>query len=446
MLQRKPLVFGIFLVVGLIGMVAMKMRPTVWHPVYFDPNQLEQVEGGKGFQPIPTGPGRSKHDGLWYGLTQPFQAFFFSAFYDDRKSLGSLPVVRIIAVTEPIEDERKLFCKIFYEGRKDVVVVEAEVALIGAGIIQYGRMFKESLVTCKLKDEDIPTTISITPTKEDQHLFSMPVEIPPRPDSKQNFVVCVSVTYWRHDPYRIVEWMELLREMGVSLVTIYNNSLTEDATRVFQYYDDTGFVDFRQSHNFVALEGEHTIHMHMSPVINDCMYRNMYSFKKIIVTDLDELIVPRDYYTYPELIVHLDHVYPTEHPARHYLFTNVYYFTDFPKQTDVSQKLTSLAYRIRLPQSETGYAAKSIIDPQACINMHNHVCWGNTALYGGDGYMVFVDGLLALNQHYKACHFTPTECTEQMKISGLDNIMLRYKDMLYKRMPPILKKLNLDPL
>ena len=393
-----------------------------------------------------TGPSRSKHDGLWYGLIQPYQAFFYSAFYDDRKSLGTLPSIRIVAVTEPVEDGRKLFCKLFYEGKKQPFITEAEIAFIGAGIVQFGKLFKESLISCQLRDEDIPSTVSLTADAQDRPVFYMPVELPPKPDVKENFVVCVSVTYWKHEPHRIVEWMELLRGMGVSLVTIYNNSVADDAGKVFQYYDSTGFVDFRQSHNFVAVEGEHTIHMHMSPVINDCMYRNMYSFKKVIVTDLDEVIVPRDYSTYAELLVYLDQLYPGEHPARHYIFTNAYFFTDFPKQSDVSSHLTTLAYRIRLPESEVGYAAKSIIDPQACINMHNHVCWGNTQLYNTDGYLVFVDGHVALNQHYKKCHFTPAECMEQMTVSGLDNIMLRYKEYLYKTIPPVLRALNLDPL
>ena len=67
---------------------------------------------------------------------------------------------------------------------------------------------------------------------------------------------------------------------------MYNNSLPPEVTRVFMMYAQEGFVDFRQAPNAMPDEGELTILLNMSPTINDCMYRNMYRYKKVvIVTD-----------------------------------------------------------------------------------------------------------------------------------------------------------------
>ena len=64
-------------------------------------------------------------------------------------------------------------------------------------------------------------------------------------------------------------------------VTVYNNSLPYDISRVFMMYAQEGFVDFRQAPNAMPDEGELTILLNMSPTINDCMYRNMYRYKKV---------------------------------------------------------------------------------------------------------------------------------------------------------------------
>jgi len=64
---------------------------------------------------------------------------------------------------------------------------------------------------------------------------------------------------------------------------------------VLRYYsthgglsEDRGFVELRRS-DYIA-DGPEQFLLHGSPVINDCMYRNMYRFKHIIVVDYDEVM------------------------------------------------------------------------------------------------------------------------------------------------------------
>ena len=76
-----------------------------------------------------------------------------------------------------------------------------------------------------------------------------------------------------------------------------------------------------------------TSHLHWSPVINDCIYRNLYSFNKILVIDVDEVIVPKHVYNLTQLLdeVDKDQVGGT-HLARSYTFRNDYFFFDIPDE------------------------------------------------------------------------------------------------------------------
>lgn len=396
--------------------------------------------------------GRSRKDGLWYGVKHPYEFYAYTAFYDDRRSLGSLPVIRIIVVAEYL-DGRELHCLLYYKDKPKGHIVLASASDIGAGIIRHGKGFREYIVSCPLDSEDVPANVSVALTLAQKPDWLMPVEVALKPVTKHDFITCISVSYWKHNPYQIVEWMEMLKELGVSKVVVYNNSLNSESARIFQHYDQEGFIDFRQSWNFIPDYGEETIHMHMSPVINDCVYRYMHSTKMVVVTDLDELIIPKNKYTYQEMLEEIDTVQEkSTHPARQYMFRNAYFFLDIPHvDNSVSKHLITQRHRWRLPPSVYGYSTKSIISPLACVNMHNHFCWGATKLYDTAGYTVDVQPEYALNQHYKKCHLDmwekPGACKEQIETSAVqDDAILRYKRKLTRRVADQLSKLNLDPL
>ena len=379
-----------------------------------------------------------------------FEVYTFSAFYDNRVSLQSLPVIRIVAITEELED-KNMFCVVEYEAEHCRRVNIVDHFDIGAGAYRHGKNFKEYVLECKLGCEHVPTSVGLVLAENDQPAWMMPVEVPQRTEHKLEFVACVSVSYWHIDPYKIVEWMEMQRLLGVGLVTVYNNSLDAESARIFQYYAQTGFVDFRQSHNFISDLGEVTYHMHMSPVINDCMYRHMHRAKKILVIDMDELIIPRHNYSLHAMVDTIERMEPAYHSARSYLFRNAYFFYDFVPDTKQPFQLSTLQYRSRLNVSILGYSAKSIIDPRSCFAMHNHYCWGVNKLYNDGEQMAYVEPEVALLHHYKKCHLDvfevkPGECRRVMQVEIKDNIMLRYKKQLRVAVDKHLKKLHLKRL
>jgi Glycosyltransferase family 92 len=86
------------------------------------------------------------------------------------------------------------------------------------------------------------------------------------------------------------------------------------------------------------------------------------------------------------------------------------------------------AYQVLL--SPPGYSVKSIIDPQACVNMHNHYCWSVTPGYANRPIDAEVDPTVATSRHYKKCHFDPNECAEHFHNITRDDVMLRFRSRL----------------
>lgn len=150
--------------------------------------------------------------------------------------------------------------------------------------------------------------------------------------------------------------------------------------------------------------------------------------------------------TLNEMISKLKQIYSThDDPPVNYIFANNYFFTDFqrtPARTtpslatgstreDVESRLMTLRYRWRAPLSGYGYAVKSIVDPQACLRMHNHYCWAVTPAYESRGYVEVVNETVAVNQHYKRCHLNQTECSSAIKAATFDVVtMARYRARL----------------
>ena len=392
---------------------------------------------------------RTRDDGSWVRRQGQFLLFVYSAFYDDRSTLATPAVVRVIVVSQDVT-KHPVYCKLLY-ANGTTVVVPVRALPIGAGVYKFGTKLMEYVYSCALRSPGAPASVSIVDAPTDPTGFLVGVEVPARTSRKRAFAVCVSVAYWQHDPYRIVEWMELQRLWGVERVTVYNNSLAAPSAAVFRHYADEGFVDFRQSHNFVHDGSETAIHLHMSPVINDCMYRNMHRFEKIVVVDLDEMIVPRQHGSLAAMLAAVDGVTSrgaTSH--RSYTFRNIYFFLDQPPDERMSRHLATMRYRRRLPPSPEGVSIKSIIDPQECTNMHNHYCWGYTAkahtTIGGE---IAVDPKIAANQHYKKCHFDSYNrkigmCAAILQNVTNDDTMLRFKEPLIRSVNVQLRKLKME--
>ena len=376
------------------------------------------------------------YNGVWQEVKDHDGVYLFSAFYDNRSDI-EWPVIRTIAVSRYTDTER-LLCLLWFPNVTRPLVTEADTATISTGfqVVDHG-VYHAVILSCAMDTDDehpalIPEHVSIVKFDQAAAMTLLHVQVPERPERPIAFGHCMSVAYWNQDPYRIVEWMELHRMWGVAEVTIYNSSLHADAARVYQHYASKGFVDFRQAPNAFNTppDNEDVILLNMSPVLNDCMYRNMYRYRRLVVTDIDELIVPRMHDNYTAMLdaIEADYeatyiktetpignaTYPTVQgqpyvltlnvswPAS-YMFNNVYFFKDFNVTGRAPWFLTTQQYLRHIPPTEWAYSVKQIYNPRACVGIQNHNCWvlfdKNTPLFHD------VPQDVGMNQHYKNCHF-----------------------------------------
>ena len=396
---------------------------------------------------------KDQADGTWGSLhcqEKNFELHAYSAFYDDREKLAGSgpPVVRVTGTSEyPRKTNVTLMCLLWYPGD---AVPEVSLAMdtdvtFPAG--HNGKTFQEFIYVCVIKRPVIPTLVSIICSTAAEPQFQLTVEVAEHPDTKQDFGICVCASYNERDPYQLVEWMELQKILGVSKVTVYNHSIADATSRIFKHFADEGFVEFRQTFRFWEETGTpyRRVKQHKAPTINDCLYRNMYRFKKIIVLDFDEVITPRLHWNLSQMLSAIDAQYYSDHPHRTYYFRNVFFFFDLPVAEEFSPKHFTLYHRAHLPPSPMGYWTKGIVDPLACTNMHHHYCWRFTKHFDTKGKTIEVNTTIGMNHHYKTCHFGQ-KCSEKLNTFEYDDTMVKFKDKLIPRVDEQLKKLSLDPL
>jgi hypothetical protein len=343
-----------------------------------------------------------------------------------------------------------LFCLYWYTNQKNPDIAIVEIDAIGPKISpQGGVKYEQYLFSCALVDgKDPPEMVSVISTSELNPSTLLTVQIPEKPRKQIEFGHCMSVVYWKHDPYKVVEWLELHRMLGVGEVTVYNNSLDNVTSYVFQKYARDGFVDFRQAPSILSNNEELTILLNMSPVINDCMYRNMYRYRWIVCTDLDEMLVPRKHMTYRRLLGYINR--HRRQPANSYMFSNVYFFTDLGPVAREPWFLMTQRYLRHVTPSKFGYSVKSITDPLSCIGLQNHVCWKRVPRLKNDtlDWNVHVNTSLAMNYHYKKCHLDEFEstfgqCSDLMRDQHVDTAIRRFGKRLYGRVVAKLLELGL---
>lgn len=404
--------------------------------------------------------GRNSDDGIWYdfGVNDSLRFYAYSAFVDDRPSIGSEAVVRIIAVSTKLENDdlnrvgKTLYCAFHHEttnSENQTLVVERmeyKAGPIGYGLeLDAGVKLKEYIFTCPLGNRPHPLPVAVTVVGSPDRLSAVtsciPIEVPPKPPAKEDFAVCVQVSYGQLDPHRLIEWFELQRILGVSRIGVYDMSVEAGlGLEVLRHYAREGFIELRKT-DALPVPGRSQYLLHGSPVINDCLYRNMHSFNWILVIDFDEVLVPKNHSNLRELAAHLNKTTSrssTAGPAN-YLFLNQYFFLDSDPDSKESANYTIIRYRRTAPLSPHGYAMKGYVDPQGCVQMHNHYCMGVAEAFEARNNYEFVDPSFATSHHYKRCHLATADCQKMLEQTTEDDIMMTFKTMLKKNVEKKIK-------
>ena len=119
----------------------------------------------------------------------------------------------------------------------------------------------------------------------------MPVEVPRRGGVNNSVAVCVQAVFGKLDPRRLVEWFEMQRLLGVSIVGVYSTPLTHpDTLKVLDHYANTSLAELRTISYIDGRNGRGHLLMVNLAAINDCLYRHLYTHSFIAVIDFDEVL------------------------------------------------------------------------------------------------------------------------------------------------------------
>ena len=312
-------------------------------------------------------------------MNSSVELYIYSAHYDDRSSLLSKPVVRVIGVSQ-LKQEDQFYCVVWYQKKSKTIKMAASMSPIGAGVWRHNKYFTEFVLGCPLPDYLVPTHVSVVLDKAELPTFATPVEVPETFEKRDEIGICTAVSFGNLDPNRIIEWIEFHRIMGVGGITIYNNSLSEEAQQLFSEYakKEPDFLYLRQSWMFFRDTGDLSFFMQYSPVITDCLYRYRLRYKSMLVIDLDEMVVPHNTNNYSAMISAIKNKHSLnkdESLTHRFTFRNTYFFFDFPPIPNEPPEMVMLRYMRRVNHSGVGYSPKSLVGANSCIGMHNHYCW-----------------------------------------------------------------------
>lgn len=369
----------------------------------------------------------------------------YSAFYDDRPIVGYLPWIRILGVRRLSggRPESPLFCYIWYDEFDAPLVTQTIVTVTGRDHSIVGdRTYGQRLFSCPLTaTHPTPTHVSIATVKCDPSTVLLPVNRPIRALQWQHeFGVCIESSFGSFRPEIISEWIEAYSLFGVTQINIYNASLDSSLDRIIEHYVRSGVVVLRQLPPSVDDYSEEGIRLSSPTSLNDCMMRNMYSDRFVVVVDFDEIIVPRNHSRYSELIAFLDATLNRTESQHTYSFRNAYFFLYFPDDDAQPEYLRTMRKRHRAPANEFLFGAKSFVDPRRCLSVFNHYCWVN---FPGIETPVDVPDSLGLVHHYRyKCPLSTEECRSYDAKKVSDDTMLRFKSVLDSRVSAALKAIS----
>jgi hypothetical protein len=279
----------------------------------------------------------------------------------------------------------------------------------------------------------------------------IPIEIPPKPTVKKKLLVCLKAIYIPpnnslEEPLTyvpIVEWFELNKILGVDHITAYIHSISTEQARLFHFYVKQGFLDLLSAASPPGWNPTKVLSISRSENINDCLYRNMYAYHKIMIIDTDEFIVPQKEYSVWNMMVAVAKRLNVNLERTIFALRNQIYYTDDPRlQHSLLQ--TQFAIRHRDPEPVT-VRAKMILDPNVCFFATSHRC----------SYVARGAGVItpmaeeAVMHHYKACNTTrvnsrPDNCTHAIEEMTEDTSMQRFGVELEQRVLQILEQLSIS--
>lgn len=113
-------------------------------------------------------------------------------------------------------------------------------------------------------------------------------------NSNRKFSSSILTIFFRNSSQtvQLLEFIELNRLLGASHFIFYNSSLSPNTNCILNQYIKEGTISVHPWHLNIQSQVEIRTEG-MFAALNDCLYRNMYSYPYVAFIDLDEIITPQ---------------------------------------------------------------------------------------------------------------------------------------------------------
>ena len=254
-------------------------------------------------------------------------------------------------------------------------------------------------------DERVPTAVSLhvtlTRCEAPTNLVKVENDQVNYKGPRHHITACIGQIYSGFDDVnQLVEMVEVNRILGVDLVVLYNHTSSSVLVPYIQSFKRDAVLDFHNWYHPLTqkISGPHYFGNFI--LRNDCLYRYMYRSDYIIMTDLDEVVVPDERYgTLPVLLSQIAQPNISQYTLRRVCFPDDW-ISDPQSIYNISMAhkyhIRTLLKTKRNDDNSEIQKPKSILKPEYISVAGNHN--GSKKLYGG---ATFVSPSQAKVFHYR---------------------------------------------
>ena len=241
---------------------------------------------------------------------------FFSAYYDERKGAPNRPAVIVLGYHMKSLKNPDLRCVFTFQDGSSLCS-NKPVAGIGNSCINIhddGKMATSYTYICPLScvksmcsADEVPLSVAMSTGGNCRDKSeTIPVQdcrFKEIESKKKLLGVCPSPVY-KLGQQDIIEFIEMNKALEVDLVSLYlMPGMDKNMTQHLQErYSKDGALNLKM-YQWKEMPMWSILHYNGQLLaIHDCMYRNMYQVEYLIVTDLDELIIPFKHENYMDMI------------------------------------------------------------------------------------------------------------------------------------------------
>ncbi|XP_069799984.1 uncharacterized protein [Dendropsophus ebraccatus] len=313
------------------------------------------------------------------------RTFIISPYYDNRD--GNKPMVRILSIIHH-QQVKELYCYFCCTTNQSVKISKALMDM-------HSDRFDFPYVTTDLLCEEPPDchaeylSVHTSPTRPRTKFPLFQIQNQDVKPFSANYTVCISTMFGNYsNVLQFIQTMEMYQILGAQRVMIYLNSVSPQMEKAMEYYIVRGILEVVdwpiQRYLRPGTAWHHSVdpkdigYYGQLPTLNDCIYRNMYRTKFVLLNDIDEIILPFSHMSWDTMMESLQQQYPN---VGIFLFENHIFpqtvpidgnFSDISSWKDVPG-YNILQYIQREPDRQDYYnARKMIVDPRKVVQTSVH--------------------------------------------------------------------------